>query len=89
MSSIIDDLQVWEEDEIQMTNNIKYALLSWEGRGNPTYSIFYLFSVVEVLENVANSLAVNEGIGTEENVTVLLFEGDTSALLVERVSVDF
>ena len=44
---------------------------------------------MEVLENVANSLAVNEGIGTEENVTVLLFEGDTSALLVERVSVDF
>ena len=50
---------------------------------------FYLFSVVEVLENVANSLAVNEEIGTEENVTVLRCEGDTSALLVERVSVDF
>ena len=45
--------------------------------------------MVEVLENVANSLAVNEEIGTEENFTVLLFEGDTSALLVERVSVDF
>ena len=45
--------------------------------------------MVEVLENVANSLAVNEEIGTEENFTVLLVEGNTSALLVERVSVDF
>ncbi|CAI8020051.1 Adhesion G-protein coupled receptor G4, partial [Geodia barretti] len=67
VSNIIDDLQIWEEDEIQMTNNI---------------------NVVEVLENVANSLAVNEGIGTEENVTVLLFEGDTSALLVERNNIE-
>ena len=45
--------------------------------------------MVEVLENVANALAVNQEIGTEENVPVLRFEGDTSALLVERVSVDF
>ncbi|CAI8022065.1 Adhesion G-protein coupled receptor G4 [Geodia barretti] len=67
VSSIVDDLQVWEEDEIQMTNNI---------------------NVVEVLENVANSLAVNEEIGTEEKVTVLLFEGNTSALLVERNNIE-
>ncbi|CAI7989315.1 Adhesion G-protein coupled receptor G4, partial [Geodia barretti] len=67
VSSIVDDLQVWEEDEIQMTNNI---------------------NVVEVLENVANALAVNQEIGTEENVTVLRFEGDTSALLVERNNIE-
>ena len=73
-----------------MTNNIKYALLSLEGRENGLYILFFTcYSVVEVLENVANSLAVNEEIGTEEKVTVLLFEGNTSALLVERVSVDF
>ena len=45
--------------------------------------------MVEVLENVANALAINQEIGTEENVTVLRFDGNTSALLVERVSVDF
>ena len=40
--------------------------------------------MVEVLESVADALAVNDEIG--ENNTVLNFTGDMSALLVERVS---
>ena len=45
-------------------------------------------SVIEVLETVAVSLAVNEEITEDEQVvTVLNFEGDMSAIVVERVSV--
>ena len=44
-------------------------------------------SVIEVLESVASSLAVNEDIGDEERVTVVDFKGDASTITVDRVSV--
>lgn len=44
------------------------------------------YSVIEVLESVADNLAVNDAVGDDEVVTVLSFVGNTSALLVERVS---
>ena len=42
--------------------------------------------MIEVLESVADNLAVNNAVGDDEVVTVLSFVGNTSALLVERVS---
>ena len=43
-------------------------------------------SVIKVQESVASSLAMNEGVGNEENTTILDFKGNISAITVERVS---